>query len=179
MEFPELLKEKTAEEYRQWEETKNRSEEERRKRFTSATRVEVKYRDRLRKELHSGGLTWYSDAWKGVGGLGEYPGALQHFLAGLPLCQMTHYAERASVGGLKLESLEMSVEGRFVALPDHPFDEIQFVTKIVSRESVERIRELAIAAEHDCYVTNTLKHACKVSGRIFLNGELLLESKSD
>jgi len=178
MEFPKLLKEKTAEEYRNYDEARSLNEEEIRKKFGSTTRVVVKYRDGLRKELRSGNLTWYADAVKGVGGLGVYPGALQHFLAGLPLCQMSHYAERASVSGLKIESLEITVDGHFVSLPGHPFDEIVFETKIVSPENSERIKELAKAAENDCYVTNTLKRACRIVGRIFLNGQLLFESRS-
>lgn len=178
MEFPKLLKEKTAEDYRNYDEARSLSEEEKRKKFASTTRIVVKYRDSLRKELRSGNLTWYSDSTKGVGGLGVYPGALQHFLAGLPLCQMSHYAERASVSGLRLESLEVTVDGHFLSLPGHPFDEIVFETKIVSPENAERITELAKAAENDCYVTNTLKRACRVSGKIFLNGQLLFESKN-
>ncbi len=51
------------------------------------------------------------------------------------------------------------------------------LTKIVSRESVERIRELAIAVERDCYVTNTLKRACRVTGKVFLNGELVSRAR--
>ncbi|MBI3023785.1 MAG: hypothetical protein HYY68_08725 [Thaumarchaeota archaeon] len=72
----------------------------------------------------------------------------------------------------------MSVEGHFVAMPGYPFEEVKFETRIGSRENPGRIKELAKATEHDCYVTNTLKRACRVSGRVFLNGELILESKS-
>lgn len=176
MELPELLREEMTKTYSSWDAAKNLSEEERRKRFASTTRVSVKFADGLRKELRSGTIDWLSDSGKSVGGKGEYPGALQHFLAGLPLCQMAHYAERSSVWRIKLESLEMSVEGHFVAMSGYGFDEIRFETKIVSVESPEKIKELALAAERDCYVTNTLKRACPVSGRVFLNGELLVET---
>ncbi|MBI3115882.1 MAG: OsmC family protein [Thaumarchaeota archaeon] len=89
---------------------------------------------------------------------------------------MANYAERSSVWGIKVESLEMSVEGHFVAMSGYGFDEIRFETKIVSRESPEKIKKLALATEGDCYVTNTLKRACPVSGRVFLNGEPLIET---
>lgn len=176
MELPELLKKEMTKTYSDWEAAKSLSDDERRRKFASTTRVSVKFADGLRKELRSGNITWFSDANARVGGKGEYPGALQHFLAGLPLCQMAHYAERSSVWGIKLESLEMSVEGHFVAMSGYGFDEIRFETKIVSRESPEKIKELALAAERDCYVTNTLKRACRVSGRVFLNGILLMET---
>ncbi len=176
MKVPELLKREMTKTYSDWEAAKRLSDEERREKFASTTRVSVKFADGLRKELRSANVSWFSDATVKVGGKGEYPGALQHFLAGLPLCQMAHYAERSSVWGIKLESLEMSVEGHFVAMPGYGFDKIRFETRIASHESPEKIKELALAAEHDCYVTNTLKRACQVSGRVFLNGELLTET---
>ena len=173
MNIPEQLKAATEKAYSSWREAENLSEEERKNKFGRAVRVTTKYGSDLRKEVRSGELSWYSDAGRGVGGKGEYPGALQHFLSGLPLCQMTHYAERASVWGLKIEDLEMSVVGHYVGVSGHGFDEIEFEARISSPESPERIRELARAAANDCYVTNTLKRACEVHGRIFLNGSYL------
>lgn len=176
MEFPELLKMTTAKTYSAWEAANQLSDEERRKKFSRQLKLETKYLEGLRKELRSAEIIWHSDASKYVGGAGEYPGALHHFLAGLPLCQMTHYAERASFWGLKIDSLEMKVTGHFTAVPGHGFDEIEYETHIQSAESQEKIRELVKAAEGDCYVTNTLKHACKLAGHILLNGETLMET---
>ena len=72
---------------------------------------------------------------------------------------MTHYAERASVWGLEIGELEMSVIGHYVGVSGYGFDEIEFEARISSPEPPERIRELARAAANDCYVTNTLKRA--------------------
>ncbi len=176
MELPDLLKQEMTKTYSNWEAAKGLSDDERRRKYASVTKVSVKFAEGLRKELRSGNITWFSDANVRVGGKGEYPGALQHFLAGLPLCQMAHYAERSSVWGIKLESLEISVEGHFVAISGYGFDEIKFETKITSLDRPEKIKELALAAERDCYVTNTLRRACPVYGRVFLNGELLIET---
>ncbi len=175
MDFPEQLKATTEKAYSSWREAQSLTEEERKSRFRRAVRVTAKYGSELRRELRSGELSWYSDAGKAVGGIGEHPGALQHFISGLPLCQMTHYAERASVGGLRIEELEVSAVGRYVGLSGYPFDEIEFEVRVSSPESPERIKELAMAATNDCYVTNTLKRACSVHGRIFLNGEHLVD----
>ncbi len=175
MNLPEQLKAPTEKAYSSWREAESLSEEERRNNFRRAVRVTAKYSSDLRKEVRSGELSWYSDAGKGVGGKGEYPGALQHFISGLPLCQMTHYAERASVWGLKIEELEMSAVGHYVGVSGYGFDEIEFEARILSPEPPERIRELARAAANDCYVTNTLKRACNVHGRVFLNGEHLVD----
>lgn len=175
IEFPEAVKEFAAKEYMEWEQTKDLGEEAKKSKFSRAVRVSARYLPGLRKELRSGDLTWFSDAAKAVGGLGEHPGALQHFIAGLPLCQMTHYSERASVWGVKIEDLEVSAIGRYIGIAGHGFDTIEYEVKIASPEPKDKIRELARAAAGDCYVTNTLKHSCKVAGKVILNGESLMD----
>lgn len=175
IEFPIEVKEFAEKEYKDWSEIGNLGEDEKKAKFGRAVRVSAKYLPGLRKELRSGDLTWYSDSPKPGGGMGEHPAALQHFIAGLPLCQMTHYAERASVWGLQIEDLEATAIGRFLAVSGRGFDEIQYEVRIRSLEPADRIKELAIAAAGDCYVTNTLKQSCKVVGRVTLNGEALAE----
>lgn len=175
IEFPDEVKQYAAKAYKEWAESEGLSEDEKKSKFGRAVRVTATYLPRLRKEVRSGDLVWYSDATKAVGGLGEHPGALQHFIAGLPLCQMTHYSERASVWGLKIENLEVSAVGRFLGIAGHGFDQIDYEVKITSPESQDRIKELARAAAGDCYVTNTLKRSCRVIGKVILNGESLMD----
>ncbi len=175
IDFPDQVKESAVKAYSAWTEAEGLSEEDRKSKFRRAVRVTAKYLPQLRKEVRSGDLVWYSDAAKLVGGKGEHPGALQHFIAGLPLCQMIHYAERASVWGIKLEDLEVSVVGHYVGIAGHGFDQIDYEVKITSAEPPERIKELASTAAGDCYVTNTLKRSCTVTGRVLLNGEGLID----
>src|SRR5712691_5013349 len=139
MNLPEQLKTTTEKAYSSWQGAENLSDEERKIKFRRAVRVTAKYGSDLRKELRSGEISWYSDASKAVGGKGEYPGALQHFLSGLPLCQMAHYAERASVWEMRIEGLEMSAVGHYVAISGYGFDEIEFEVRISSPEAPERI----------------------------------------
>jgi uncharacterized OsmC-like protein len=175
VEFPEQVRESAEKTYAAWTEAEGLSDEEKKSKFRRAVRVTAKYLPQLRKELHSGEIVWYSDGGKAVGGRGEHPGALQHFVAGLPLCQMTHYAERASVWGVKLQDLEVSAVGHYVGIAGEGFDEIEYEVRVVSPETPERIKGLASAAASDCYVTNTLKRSCKVTGRAVLNGESLMD----
>lgn len=175
VEFPAQVKDSAAKAYKEWADAEGLSEDERRRKFGRAVRVSARYLPELRKEVRSGDLVWYSDAPKIVGGKGEHPGALQHFLAGLPLCQLTHYAERASVWGMKIQDLELSATGRLLGMSGRGFDSIEYEVKIISQEPAEKVKELASAAARDCYVTNTLKRSCKVIGKIFLNGESLME----
>jgi uncharacterized OsmC-like protein len=175
VDFADKVRETAAEAYRAWAESASLSEDEKRKKFGRAVRVSARYLPDLRKEVRSGDTVWYSDAPKVVGGKGERPGALAHFIAGLPLCQLTHYSERASVGGLKIEDLEISAVGRFVGMPGHGFDQIEYEVRITSSEPAEKIKALASASAGDCYVTNTLKRSSEVMGKVMLNGQLLAE----
>jgi len=173
MDFPERLRESTAKTYANREGAERLSDEERKSRFRRTTRVRAKLLPQLRRELRSGELVWFADGSKDVGGRGEFPGPLQQFIAGRPTCQMTHYAERAAFGGLKIDDLEMNAIGRFVGLSGYGYDEIEYEARITSQEPPEKIKELSASAANDCYVTNTLKRACKVTGHIILNGEHL------
>jgi uncharacterized OsmC-like protein len=175
IDFPEEVKRFAAQEYKEWDEAKGLGEEAKRAKFGRAVRVSAKYLPNLRKEARSGDLVWFSDLPKTGGGMGEHPGALQHFVSGLPLCQLTHYAERASVWGLKIEELEVSVVGRYLAIAGEGFDQVDYEVRISSPESPDRIKELARAAASDCYVTNTLKRSSRVSGIIFHNGNKIDE----
>jgi len=173
MDFPEQLRQSISKTYADHKEAERLSEEERKIKYRRTTRVSAKYLPQLRRELRSGELVWYADASKQVGGKGEYPGPLQQFIAGLPVCQMSHYAERAAFWGLRIDDLEINVVGRFVGLSGYGFDEIEYEARITSQEAPEKIKELSSAAAKDCYVTNTLRCACKVTGHVFLNGEHL------
>jgi len=51
----------------------------------------------------------------------------------------------------------------------------RFPRTIKSPEPKEKIKELAIAAASDCYVTNTLKRSSRVTGKVFFNGEPLTD----
>ncbi len=65
MNFPEQLKTTTEKAYSSWGGAENLSDEERKIKFRRAVRVTAKYGSDLRKEVHSGELSWYSDAGKG------------------------------------------------------------------------------------------------------------------
>ncbi len=80
--------------------------------------------------------------------------------------------------GIALEEVQMNVKGHFNPLPGNAYETIEFETHIQSAEPPSQIFELARRAEQECYVTNTLKKAAKVSGRVFLNGQPLTEASS-
>ncbi len=116
-------------------------------------------------------LKWYADESKEKGGTVKGPSPLSYFLSSMGFCQFVHYAEHAMVDGVKLESLEMSVNGTIVAQRPRRFTEVTYEVRISSPESAETIKRLAKNAADDCYVTNTLKRSCKVTGTIIHNGK--------
>ncbi len=116
-------------------------------------------------------LKWYSDESKEREGTGRGPSPLSYFLSSMGFCQFVHYAEHAMVDGIKLESLEMKVNGTIVTQRPRRFTEVTYEVKISAPESEETIRRLAKKAAEDCYVTNTLKRSCKVTGTIIHNGK--------
>src|SRR5713101_173144 len=116
-------------------------------------------------------LKWYSDESKERGGTGKGPSPLSYFLSSMGFCQFVHYAEHAMVDGTKLESLEMKVNGTIITQRPRRFTEVTYEVRISSPESEEKIRLLAKKAADDCYVTNTLKKSCKVTGTIIHNNK--------
>ena len=120
-------------------------------------------------------LIWYSDEPKERGGTGKGPSPLSYFLSSMGFCQMVHYVEHCAVQGLKLESLDIKVDGKISLQPPVRFTDVTYEAQIRSIEDDERIKNLARMAAEDCYVTNTLRRACNVKGLVFHNGRKIDE----
>ncbi len=65
----------------------------------------------------------------------------------------------------------MQVNGTIVTQRPRRFTEVTYEARITSPENEETIRRLAKKAADDCYVTNTLKRSCKVTGTIIHNSK--------
>jgi len=120
-------------------------------------------------------LVWYSDESKERGGTGKGPSPLSYFLSSLGFCQMVHYVEHCAVEDLKLDSLDIKVEGKISPQKPVRFTEVTYEAQIHSDEDDEQVRMLARGAAEDCYVTNTLRRSCPVNGIIFHNGKKIDE----
>jgi uncharacterized OsmC-like protein len=122
-------------------------------------------------------LIWYSDEPKDRGGTGKGPSPLSYFMSSLGFCQMVHYVEHCAAEDLKLDSLDIKVEGKVSPQKPVRFTGVTYEAQILSGESDERIKELARMAAEDCYVTNTLRRSCPVNGIIFHNGKKVDEHR--
>jgi uncharacterized OsmC-like protein len=115
-------------------------------------------------------LVWHSDEYKERGGGEKGASPLSYLLSSMGFCQFVHYTEHSIVGGLKLDSQQMKVSGKMLRRPPRRFTDITYEVSIAGAESEEAIKTLARKAADDCYVTNTLKRACTVTGVIMHNG---------
>ncbi len=118
---------------------------------------------------------WYSDEPKDRGGQGKGPSPLSYFLSSMGFCQLVHYAEHCMADGIKLDSLEVKINGKVSTQRPRKFTEVAYEVTIHSSEQDEEVKRLARAAADDCYVTGTLKNACKVTGIITHNGKKIDE----
>lgn len=139
----------------------------------SVTQVQASLVENVKSKAEASGFTVFCDGPKARAGSNTAPGPLQYFLSSMAFCQLTHYGENAALMGIGLDEVKMTVKGYFNPLPGNGFDTIEFETSIASKAGPAEIRELSQRAEHQCYVTNTLKKAASVSGKVFLNGEPL------
>jgi uncharacterized OsmC-like protein len=120
-------------------------------------------------------FVWYSDEPKEEGGSGIGAGPLSYFLSSMGFCQFVHYTEHSMVDGIQLESLRMKIEAKVTEQRPRRFEEIKYEVTISSRDSDDTIRNLARRAAEDCYVTNTIKRSCPVTGIIIHNGHTIDE----
>lgn len=122
-------------------------------------------------------LTWHSDESKERGGQGRGASPLSYFLSSMGFCQFVHYTEHAVVDNIRLDSIEMRIDGTIMYQRPRRFTKVTYEVQISSPESDEVIKKLARAATEDCYVTNTLKRTCEVTGVIIHNGSKVDEHK--
>jgi uncharacterized OsmC-like protein len=81
-----------------------------------------------------------------------------------------HYSEHAAADGLRIDSLRIEVEGTYTVSHPRSFEEIIFTTHLESPEDAPTIGRLFLTAVDDCFVTGTLRKACRVRGTLVHNG---------
>jgi uncharacterized OsmC-like protein len=100
----------------------------------------------------------------------EGPSPLAYFLSSAAMCQCVHYSEHAAADGLRIDSLRIEVEGTYTVSHPRSFEEIVFTTHLESPEDAPTIERLFLTAVDDCFVTGTLRKACRVRGTLVHNG---------
>ncbi|WP_366922065.1 OsmC family protein [Metallumcola ferriviriculae] len=129
--------------------------------------------ENLKTESRAGSHTLVIDEPQELGGTDAGPNPLDTFLVALGTCQEITYAAYAAVMGLKLDKVEVDVEGDIdlrgmLSIDDVKpgFSGISYVTRITSPEPEEKIRQLVTAVEEHCPVMDTIKSPTMVAGRL-------------
>jgi putative redox protein len=137
------------------------------------TRVDIKLLEDVRSEASMRQFTWLSDEPAERGGQDTAPNPLSYFVSGLGFCQAVHFAGEAARQELAINSLEITLRGRFDRGAERRFLEFIYDLRVESPEPPERIREMVETAERFCYVSNTLARSAQLTGNVFLNSEPL------
>ncbi len=137
------------------------------------TRVDFRLIEDVLSEASMRRFTWRSDEPAERGGKDTAPNPLSYFVSGLGFCQLVHFAGEAVRSGLIIESLDMTLRGRFDRGEERRFLEFIYDLRIESPEPPAKIRTMVETAEQFCYVSNTLARSARLTGNVVLNAQPL------
>lgn len=114
------------------------------------------------------------DEPKELGGTDIAPNPVELVLASLATCQEIAYAAFAAYLGIKLEEVNVKVNGGldlrgFFAIDENVvpgFQSIEYETEIKSVEPKEKIEQLVALVESHCPVLDTLQRPIKINGKV-------------
>jgi uncharacterized OsmC-like protein len=137
------------------------------------TRVDFRLIEDVLSEAAMRHFTWRSDEPAERGGQDTAPNPLSYFVSGLGFCQLVHFTGEAVRSGLTIDSLDMTLRGRFDRGEQRRFLEFIYDLRIDSPEHPDKIRGMVETAEQFCYVSNTLARSARLTGNVVLNGQPL------
>jgi uncharacterized OsmC-like protein len=118
-----------------------------------------------------------SDEPKAIGGTSLGPSPLDYFIASIGFCENVTFARYATLNELNLDSLETSVRGHWNRRGQADSSDIEpafidFVveTRVISTDSVEKIKMVAMTAHRRCPMHSTITKVGKVVDKLFVNG---------
>jgi len=138
--------------------------------------------------VHSHQLRLASVCWEGEGlkfpvtvdeppsrgGDAGAPAPLSYFILGAATCLLTQFSKLAMLGELKVDSLSMTARGHFERKIEGAFTDVTYDVKIAGSEAPATIEKLSRDAERQCFASNTLKKALKLTTNVDYNGSHLL-----
>lgn len=157
-----------------------------RQRFESSSRtedlatnkVEVRLvRDQC-SEASVRGFTVVQDEPESVWGTGKGPTPTDYFVASVGFCENVIFARNASLAALSIDSLETIVTGSWdrrglfeIDGVSPYFRNITVETRVSTRDSVEKVVEVARQTHRRCPVHATLSRATELTFRLTVNGK--------
>lgn len=125
--------------------------------------VEASFRDHV----------WQSDEPKERGGGGSAPGPLAHFLGAVGCGIITQCSYEAASRDVEIDEIGIAVKAPLRRSPGSSIEAISYETSVKSNASAETIEDIVRNAVRKSFITNTLRKAARVTGRIILNGQQL------
>lgn len=119
-----------------------------------------------------------------VGGNDIAPLPIEYMMAGVALCEGAQLVYNSIETGITFDSAEVFANshmkrGPWVGLvPNKGFDFVDIEIKMVSKEKLEKIIELAKLSEARCPAYNSLIHPVKTNTKVFVNGTLAEQHSS-
>ena len=107
---------------------------------------------------------------------GKRPSPLQYFIASIGFCMFSQFKRLAAKAGVVLDDLEMDLRMTYDLSGTFPIKDfsdaaqgISYVFKIRSESPLEKVIQVAQAADKGCHTVNSMRKRMPVSGRFVLN----------
>jgi len=107
---------------------------------------------------------------------GKRPSALQYFIASIGFCVFSQFKRLAAKAGVVLDDLEMDLRMTYDLSGKFPIKDfsdaaqgISYVFKIRSVSPLEKVIQVAQAADKGCHTVNSMRKRMPVSGKFVLN----------
>ena len=113
-----------------------------------------------------------------VGGKNEGPNPLEFFMSSIAFCENVTFQRNAALMGVDVDFLETTVRGYFdrrgqweIDGADPSFEEIIVETKVSTKATAERIKELVRLTHRRCPMHAMIVKATKVVDKLTINGK--------
>jgi uncharacterized OsmC-like protein len=144
----------------------------------STNRAEVKLIRDQYSEARVRTFTLVQDEPESVWGTGKGPTPTDYFIASVGFCENVIFARNASVANLTIDSLQTTVTGTWdrrglfeIDGVKPSFKTITVETKITTKDSVQKVVEVANQTHRRCPVHATLSRATEMIFRLNVNGQ--------
>ena len=139
-------------------------------------RALIRLNEALVKLEQAEDYTVYCDDEKFKKQHGKRPSPLQYFIASIGFCMFSQFKRLAVKAEVALNDLEMDLRMTYDLSGQFPIKEfsdaaqgISYVFRIASQSPLDRLIQVAQAADRGCHTVNSMRKRIPVSGKIILN----------
>ncbi len=145
---------------------------------SSTNRAEVRLVKDQCSEAKVGSFTLVQDEPESVWGTGKGPTPTDYFIASVGFCENVIFARNASIANLAIDSLEITVAGTWdrrglfdIDGITPSFKSITVVTKVTTKDPIQKVVEVANQTHRRCPVHATLSRSTEMIFKLNVNGQ--------